>query len=788
MRRDARVLVAVDQSPGAESAFHFALSLLSRNATIYALHVRDPNTEAAWMYEAEQRNSAGQALVWEYEVEARAEDLLARFRGMAHAAGITCHAVSRKAGDARAELCEAVERQAIELLVVGSRGLGAVSRDGGGATGHRAARGGLPRAGRRVQGAEWQTIELLLVGSGGLGPCQGTHSEGAGVARSEAEHGGRGEPRYKGSAWSVQGGHKAHGTSKEGEEAGEEEQSFRALEKTRKKAHGASKEGEEAGEEEQSGRVMREGGEGEEGVEEKREAIREAMAHAWKGYRQYAWGMDELQPRTKTGANHFGGLGLTIVDSLDSLYLMGLTKEFNEAKSWVQEKLFFEHDYDANVFETTIRILGGLLSAYDLSGDPMLLAKARELADKLLPAFATPTGIPLAFVNLASGTARSHGWTGRSAVLADLGSTQLEMVALSQRTGDPKYANASEHIIRQIAKIFPSDGLLPVLIGTVTGKPTSRHITLGSMGDSFYEYLLKVWVQGGGTPYVQRYRDMWEKSMQGMMDKLIHHSPAPNTTTATTTASATNNSSTSSTSDRSSSSSAGITTSGGGSNDSSSSSGSSGGRVAYVAEMHAGKVEHKMEHVTCFVAGLLVLGAQTVAEGSEHTEAYMKLAKELGHTCHLFYSTSPTGLSGEDYAFGEKGMRMEGRKYNNLRPEAVEAWMYLWRATHDPIYRQWGWEAFQAIQKHCRVENGYVGLLDASQNPPQQDDLQQSFFLAETLKYLYLLFSPDDVLPLNQWVFNTEAHPLKIIARNADSPPQVRIESQTKRDVLPDDD
>ncbi|CAI5525958.1 unnamed protein product [Closterium sp. Naga37s-1] len=216
------------------------------------------------------------------------------------------------------------------------------------------------------------------------------------------------------------------------------------LERTRRGAHGTSKEGEEAGEEKQlfePGRVMREGEEGEEGVEEKREAIREAMAHAWKGYRQYAWGMDELQPCTKTGANHFGGLGLTIVDSLDSLYLMGLMKEFDEAKSWVQEKLFFKHDYDANVFETTIRILGGLLSAYDLSGDPMLLAKAKELAHKLLPAFATPTGIPLAFVNLASGIARSHGWTGRSAMLADLGSTQLEMVALSQRTGDPKYAN-----------------------------------------------------------------------------------------------------------------------------------------------------------------------------------------------------------------------------------------------------------------------------------------------------------------------------------------------------------
>ncbi|GJP35983.1 hypothetical protein CLOM_g10035 [Closterium sp. NIES-68] len=128
MRRLARILVAVDESQGAETAFLFALTLLPRNATIYALHVRDPNTEAAWMSEAAQGNSSGQALVWEYEVEERAEALLTKCRGMAHAAGVTCHAVSRKADDARMELCEAVERQAVELLVVGSRGLGPMSR------------------------------------------------------------------------------------------------------------------------------------------------------------------------------------------------------------------------------------------------------------------------------------------------------------------------------------------------------------------------------------------------------------------------------------------------------------------------------------------------------------------------------------------------------------------------------------------------------------------------------------------------------------------------------------
>ncbi|CAI7797356.1 unnamed protein product [Closterium sp. NIES-54] len=184
--------------------------------------------EAAWMYEAEQRNSAGQALVWEYEVEARAEDLLARFRGMAHAAGITCHAVSRKAGDARAELCEAVERQAIELLVVGSRGLGAISRAMLGSVSdyliHNAScpvrRNGWP-APRVVSGdvagqvlatrvlppsAEAPLLPLVSPHRGDVpppapaaqsAPSEGTHSEGAGVAQPEAEHGGRGEPRYK---------------------------------------------------------------------------------------------------------------------------------------------------------------------------------------------------------------------------------------------------------------------------------------------------------------------------------------------------------------------------------------------------------------------------------------------------------------------------------------------------------------------------------------------------------------------------------------------------------------
>ena len=94
-----------------------------------------------------------------------------------------------------------------------------------------------------------------------------------------------------------------------------------------------------------------------------------------------------------------------------------------------------------------------------------------------------------------------------------------------------------------------------------------------------------------------------------------------------------------------------------------------------------------------------------------------------------------------------------------LRPETVESYFYMWRATHDPMYQEWGWSAVQAIEKHCRTDNGYTGLKNVFDAHPPKDNVQQSFFLAETLKYLYLLFSDDSDISLREYVFNTEAHP-----------------------------
>lgn len=158
----------------------------------------------------------------------------------------------------------------------------------------------------------------------------------------------------------------------------------------------------------------------------RREKVKAAMQHAWRGYKTYAWGSDELKPKSHRGSDNWGGMGVTLVDSLDTLWLMGLKTEFNEARDWVARSLTFSRAGTVSTFETTIRELGGLLAAYDLSGERVFLDKARELGDKLAGAFDTPTGIAKGQVDLRSGSGVG-GWSGNAAILAELGTPHLFM-------------------------------------------------------------------------------------------------------------------------------------------------------------------------------------------------------------------------------------------------------------------------------------------------------------------------------------------------------------------------
>ena len=185
---------------------------------------------------------------------------------------------------------------------------------------------------------------------------------------------------------------------------------------------------------------------------------------------------------------------------------------------------------------------------------------------------------------------------------------------------------------------------------------------------------------------------------------------------------------------------------------------------AYIADHKNGQLDHKMDHLVCFMPGLLALG---VAHRPDAPTAArdMQTAREVLSTCVRLYTMQATGVAAEYARFNQSsGCNMyNGAKHNLLRPETVESLMIMWRVTKDEQYRQQGWEIFQAFNRYCRVESGgFAGLKDVTNVSSLKDDTQQSFWLAETLKYLYLLFSPDEVIPLDKYVFNTEAHPLLI--------------------------
>ena len=251
--------------------------------------------------------------------------------------------------------------------------------------------------------------------------------------------------------------------------------------------------------------------------------IKNAMKHAWKGYETYAFGQDEVHPQSANGHNNWGGMGTTLVDSLDTLWLMGLKDEFWSGRDWVRDKLDHDHVGMVSVFETTIRSLGGLLAAYDWSGDKAFLDKADDLGSRLFKAFDSPSGLPWGQVNLGKSCCGRNNQPG-GAILSEIGTLQVEFRYLAKATGKTEYAEKSEKVFQIMRDMMPDDGLMPLSVRNNNPKPSfsNNKITLGAMGDSIYEYMLKMWLQGGRKE--QWLRDMYDQSMQGVHDKLLQKS------------------------------------------------------------------------------------------------------------------------------------------------------------------------------------------------------------------------------------------------------------------------
>ncbi|KAI1231141.1 hypothetical protein IHE44_0008074 [Lamprotornis superbus] len=497
--------------------------------------------------------------------------------------------------------------------------------------------------------------------------------------------------------------------------------------------------------------------------------IKEMMKFAWDNYRQYALGKNELRPLSRNGhiGNMFGGLrGATVIDALDTLYIMELEEEFQEAKQWVEKSFDLNVNGEASLFEVNIRYIGGLLATYYLTGEEVFKSKALELGEKLLPAFNTPTGIPRGWHELELGLGIS--WKQHLGRIWDLApGIPAPLRALWQ----PSVRN----IRRVLSRVEKPQGLYPNFLSPVTGSwvqrilmlckmtehfspdctfhlssflksnaasspqeagkrkertraltrtcslyimnlklfsafPTTDHVSIGGLGDSFYEYLIKSWLMSDKKD--SEAKKMYDDALEAIEKHLVKKSA---------------------------------------------------GGLTYIAEWRGGILDHKMGHLACFSGGMIALGAQHGPE--ERRQRHMELAAEITSTCHESYTRSDTRLGPEAFRFdagSEATATRLSERYYILRPEVVESYMYLWRLTHDPKYRHWGWDVVQALEKHCRVESGFSGIRDVYTTTPTHDNMQQSFFLAETLKYLYLLFCEDDVLSLEDWVFNTEAHPLPI--------------------------
>ncbi|GAA0175704.1 protein modifying enzyme [Lithospermum erythrorhizon] len=272
----------------------------------------------------------------------------------------------------------------------------------------------------------------------------------------------------------------------------------------------------------------------------RQQRVKDAFLHAWSGYKNYAMGHDELMPLSHKGIDGLGGLGATIVDALDTAIIMGLDEVSTEAGSWVEKHLsdMIKEKGQVNLFETTIRVVGGLLSAFHLSGGAegsqplhkgpkpaVYLENARNLADRLLTAFtSSPTSIPFSDVVLRDPSA--HPAPDGLSSTSEVSTLQLEFNYLSYLTGDPKYSRQSMKVLEHMRTLPKVEGLVPIYISPNSGQFSGENIRLGSRGDSYYEYLLKVWLQHPGANLTYLH-EMYEEAVKGVKHLLTRKS-SPN--------------------------------------------------------------------------------------------------------------------------------------------------------------------------------------------------------------------------------------------------------------------
>jgi mannosidase alpha-like ER degradation enhancer 2 len=414
--------------------------------------------------------------------------------------------------------------------------------------------------------------------------------------------------------------------------------------------------------------------------------VKAEFVHAWNGYKRHAWGHDDLDPVSRKPRDWYppAVVYMTPIDSLDTMLLMGLEEQAAEAQAIILDKLSFDHDVSVQVFEVNIRLLGGLLTAYEMTGEKRFLTLAEDLGRRLLPAFKSKTGMPYRYVNLRTGAVREPVSNP-----AEIGTLILEFGTLSKHTGRTEFFDVTKKALTALyGRRDPSTGLVGTNIDVETGEWTNPSSHIGGAIDSYYEYLLKCERLFGDADCGA----MWRSGIEAVNRYLADEQP--------------------------------------------------GGFWYGYADMRTGK------RTRTIYGSLHAFMPSILAYGGDLDRA--RRLQESG-----FRMWTQHGIEPETFDYVKMAPVSAGYQ---LRPEIIESAYYLAHYTRDPKYVAMGRTFLESLIAHCRVDDGYTSL--RSVVTKEKGDRMHSFFFAETLKYLYLLFAPE-ALDFEGHVFNTEAHPFR---------------------------
>lgn len=458
----------------------------------------------------------------------------------------------------------------------------------------------------------------------------------------------------------------------------------------------------------------------------KRQAeVKQAFQRCWTAYTQRAWLKDEVNPLSEGYKNTFGGWAATLIDSLDTLWIMGLKKEFKIAVGAVQNLDFTTSTLDQlNVFETTIRHLGGLLAAYDLSGEKVLLRKAVEVGEMLLVSFDTPNRMPITRWDWQKAALGGDQVADEWVLIAEIGSLSMEFTHLGQATGDPKWYDAVARITDVLEKQQNSTrlpGMWPISVNAKNQDFTyDSAFTLDAMSDSVFEYLPKMYALLGGL--VENWRWMYQAAMKTAYEQTIFRPMTPDKADIL---------------------------------------------VAGFVRADKGAdpvLDPQLQHLGCFTGGLYALGGK-LFELPEH----VNIGKRLTSGCVWAYKALPYGIMPEvsrlvpcptkaECEWSEEEWKKEVHKRLKLtegadpqkaaienrlpqgfseiqdrryilRPEAIESVFIMYRITGEQYWQAAGWDMFTAIQRYTQTDWANAALEDvttSSPKPPKYDSMEVS--------------------------------------------------------------